>query len=228
MARHRVIYILDQAEKGEIKVSLFKAYLSQDDKYQVKDEIDSSLYFKKQLPKFVSLADQYVLYQMNQNGLAKVHQFTVNPQRDEAILLMMLKSNRCFWKACYRPPITLHEINQSLPKSAIQLSSNLQLLVSENAANYQIKSVLNTQKLSQTKAFEAHLMVNTSVINLDWHTDPVIQVDVAHPNFSIGEVLFDLNDLITGAVKISSEQLELVASCCYQIEKLNSIFASFE
>ncbi|MGJ8664381.1 MAG: DEAD/DEAH box helicase, partial [Marinicella sp.] len=186
------------------------------------------LYFKKQLPKFVSLADQYVLYQMNQNGLAKVHQFTVNPQRDEAILLMMLKSNRCFWKACYRPPITLHEINQSLPKSAIQLSSNLQLLVSENAANYQIKSVLNTQKLSQTKAFEAHLMVNTSVINLDWHTDPVIQVDVAHPNFSIGEVLFDLNDLITGAVKISSEQLELVASCCYQIEKLNSIFASFE
>ena len=98
MARHRVIYVLDQNKDGQIKVSLFKAYLNQDDRYQVKAEIDSSLYFKKQLPKFVSLADQFVLYQMNQNGLAKVHQFAIDATRDEAMMVMMLKTQRCFGK----------------------------------------------------------------------------------------------------------------------------------
>lgn len=228
MARHRVIYVFDQTANKSIKVSLFKAYLSQDDQYQVKDEIDSSLYFKKSLPKFVSMADQFVLYQMNQNGLAKVHQFTVNPERDEAVLLMMLKTNRCFWKACYRPPITFHEVNETMPRSAIQLTTHLQFLLGENAANYQVSTEPHFQDLSHHTDFETVLNVTTAVVNLEWRADPVIQVDVAHPNFIIGDVVFDLKDLISGSVKISAEQLEMVALTCYQIEKLPSIHAEFE
>lgn len=232
MARHRVIYVLDQTKDGLIKVSLFKAYLTQENRYQVKAAIDSSLYFKKQLPKFVSLADQFVLHQMNQHGLAKVHQFTLDAKKDakryESMLVMMLKTQRCFWKACYRPPITFHEVDEKLPSTAISLSENLQFLLAENAANLQVSHDLKPQNLSQHTNFQISLHVTTTPIDLDWSVLPVQQVDVAQVQFLLGNTLFDLQDLISGAVVISSEQLEQVATACYQIQKLPSILAEFE
>ncbi len=233
MARHRVIYVLDQvmdeqAKKTKIQVSLFKAYLTQDDRYQVKTEIDSSLIFKKQLPKFVSLADQFVLDQMNQSGLAKVHQFTIDSTRDEAMLVMMLKTQRCFWKACYRPPISFHEVSEELPTSAINLTENLQFLLTENAVNLTVSNTANTQNLSQYSNFQSSLHITTTAIDLDWSTLPIQQIDVAQPQFMLGNTLFDLQDLISGAVVISSDQLEAVAAACYQIQKLPSMLAEFE
>lgn len=228
MARHRVIYVLDQNKHGKIQVSLFKAYLTQDDRYQVKAKIDSSLYFKKQLPKFFSLADQYVFYQINQNGLAQVHQFTLDGQRDEAMVVMMLKTQRCFWKACYRPPISFHEVNEKLPASAIKLTENVQFLLAENAANLKVDGIDQPQNVSQHTTIQATLHITTVGVDLGWSTSPDIQVDVAQPQFMLGQTLFDLQDLISGAVLVSPEQLEQVAGACYLIQKLPSVWADFE
>jgi len=233
MARHRVIYVLDQIKDDEtksikIQVSLFKAYLSQDDRYQVKTKIDSSLYFKKQLPKFVSLADQFVLYQMNQSGLAKVHQFTLDTNNHEEMLVMILKTQRCFWKACYRPPISFHEVSEKMPSSAVNLTENLQFLLAENAVNLKVSQPKTPKNLSQYADFKVSLHITTVVIDLEWSTMPQQQVDVAQPQFMLGNTLFDLQDLINGAVVISAEQLEAVAAACYQIQKLPSVLAEFE
>ncbi len=232
MARHRVAYILDLNEKGHIKVGLFKAYLSQDDKFQVKAEIDSSLFFRKQLPKFVSEIDQYVMYEMNQNGLAKVHQFTVDPNRDEDMLLMIFKSQRCFWKACYRAPISLEEVAGFSDKSLIQITPHLKYALAENSVHHLIKqkgdAASSIKSLSETSEFQPQLNITSTVMNFEWRTEPVLQMDVAHPQFSIGSSLFDLDDLVKGRVKISPAQLELVSSSCYQIEKLMSVYAAFE
>jgi non-specific serine/threonine protein kinase len=228
MARHRVIYVLDPSEGGQIKVSLFKAYLTQDDRYQVKAKIDSSLYYKKQLPKFFSLADQFIFHQINQNGLAQVHQFTVDASRDQAMVVMMLKTQRCFWKACYRPPISFHEVSEKLPPSAITLTQNVQFLLAENAANLTVDKVDQVKNLSQYKNFRAVLHITTIGIDLDWSTAQVQHLDVAQPQFMLGQTAFDLHDLISGAVIISPEQLEQVAAACYQIQKLPSVLAEFE
>ncbi len=231
MARHRIIYVLDQADNGNIKVSLFKAYLSQDDRYQVKAKIDSSLIFKKQLPKFVSLADQYVLHQINQNGLAKVHQFNINAtegsQRFESMLVMMLKTQRCFWKACYRPPITFHEVNEQLPASAISLSPNLQFIQAENAVNKKTTDSGKVKDLTDSTDFQMALHINTRTVDLDWN-NATQHIDVAQPQFILGTTVFDLQDLIDGSVIVNAEQLEQVAAACYQIQKLPSMMAEFE
>ena len=70
MARHRVVYLLDEtADKSGFKVTIHKAYLSQDDRYTVKEAIDNSLLWHKNRPKFVSLADQKVFYDNEPNSL---------------------------------------------------------------------------------------------------------------------------------------------------------------
>ncbi len=229
MARHRVIYILNETETGKIKVSLYKAYLSQDDRYQVKGDIDSSLYFKKQLPKFMSLADQYVFYQMNQNGLAKVQHFTLDGQRDEAVLLMMLRSQRCFWKACYRPPMVLHQVTERPPQASIKLSPNLSLIGSENAVAWTQTQEGDSVVVNETATVDFQLNITTEVIDMPWsQQQPQCMLDLALPGFSVGNHVFDLDDLIKGRVQVSANQLEKVATACYQLEKLPSVYAEFE
>ncbi len=232
MARHRVAYILDQNEAGQFKLSLYKAYLSQDDKYQVKTDIDSSLYFRKKLPKFVCEIDQYILFQMNQNGLAKVHQFTIDPDRDEAMLLMVFKTRRCFWKACYRAPINLEEVSQTDLQAELKITPHLQYALSDNTVRH-LPTNKNESKiipidLSGFSDFQAQLNITTTVMNFDWRIDSVLQLDIAHPQFVIGSTVFDLNDLEKGHVTLALEQLEQVSSACYQIEKLTSVYAAFE
>ncbi|MCX7553484.1 DEAD/DEAH box helicase [Marinicella sp. S1101] len=228
MARHRVIYILSRSDEGQIKISIYKAYLSQDDRYQVKGDIDSSLYFKKQQPKFMSLADQYVFYQMNQNGLAKVQHFNLDGRRDESVLLMMLHTGRCFWKACYRPPITLHKVNEIPQQAKTELSPNLALIQHENAVAWLQKAQDKTVKVNESAEIQPVLNITTAVIDLPWSNQPQVVFDVAQPTFVAGDALFDLDDLIDGAVLIGAQQLEKISTACYQLEKLPSVKASFE
>ncbi|MCF6301513.1 MAG: hypothetical protein L3J52_10425, partial [Proteobacteria bacterium] len=62
MARHRLVYILDRHETDQgFVMSLHKAYLSQDEKYQIKSPVDSFLLQQQPLPKFVCLADERIL-----------------------------------------------------------------------------------------------------------------------------------------------------------------------
>ncbi len=72
MARHRVIYILDDqadgqenSEDSEIRVSVHKAYLTQQNEYQKKATLNLDVVKKGKLSKFVSLTDQQIIYQMN-------------------------------------------------------------------------------------------------------------------------------------------------------------------
>ena len=70
MARHRVIYLLD-GEADNISVTVHKAYLTQQNEYQAKAELELALVAKDKLPKFVSLTDQQIIHQMNQIKVQK-------------------------------------------------------------------------------------------------------------------------------------------------------------
>lgn len=228
MARHRIIYVFNQTEQGKIKISLYKAYLSQDERYQVKGDLDSSLYFKKQLPKFMSLTDQYIFFLLNQNGLAKVQHFAIESKRDESLILMMLRTGRSFWKACYRPAMTLHEVKETPKEASINLSSNLSLIAQQNAVAWVRAITEKPIKLKQFSDVVPTLNIKTEVIDLAWSQLSHVTFDVALPTFNVGDDLFDLADLINGSVQISAEQLESVSAACYQLEKLQSVHASFE
>ncbi len=226
MARHRLIYILDQNDEGDFICSLFKAYLSPENRYQIKGQVDSSLMMKKQLPKFVSLTDQFIMHEMNQNGLAKVHQVKIHAERDDGMLLMMLKSGRCFWKACYRPPLALFENNHQVGQTKI--TTHLVFSVTENAVSLISDSNHDTEQLAFDQPVTCSLHINTALVELEWSQELLVQLDVAHPIFSVGAQVFTLNDLVKGVYAISNEQLEAVSTASYQLEKLPSVYASFE
>jgi len=227
MARHRVIYVLDQDEEGQLYCRLYKAYLSQDDRYQVKSEINAGLLNRKQLPKFVSLADQYVMHLLNQNGLADAHQIQLNSDRDQDLLLMMLKSQRCFWKACYRPPLQLFEHQTAVPPASKQLSEQLYLNVAENAVN-RLQPQPNTRKLPSQGELKFSLNLTTVLLDLPWSRTPTFPVDVGHIAFQLGQQSFTLGQLLNGQLEISPNHLESLAKACYQLEKLPSMQAAFE
>ncbi len=228
MARHRVIYVLDQNETGAFVCQLYKAYLSQDNRYQIKSEVDSSLVLKKQLPKFMSLTDQYIMQQMNQHGLVKVHQLHLQAARDEDLLLMMLKTGRCFWKACYRPPLNLYESQQLEVSNGQQITTHLNLNAAENAVSYVQSHAMQSQPLPADLPVTCQLHVTTTAVDLAWSRHAPLALDVAHPVFAIGTHSFTLEDLIKGVYTISPTQLEQVAAASYQLEKLPSVYASFE
>lgn|GEM_PF-862011 len=121
MARHRVVYILD-GEADNINVTVHKAYLSQQNEYQKKAELELALVAKDKLPKFVSLTDQQIIHQMNQiksespdlsvesHGLTlfkEGQKFSEPHQQDIRLLLKRIAlSGRCFWRSSRRNALT--------------------------------------------------------------------------------------------------------------------------
>jgi len=229
MARHRVIYVFNEAEGGQFSVELYKAYLSQEDQYTVKDKIDSSLLFKKSLPKFVSLLDQHVFHQINQHGLVKMHRLVIKAEYEE-LLLSMLKTNRCFWKACYRPPLGLEQQSSQPQRSHFQLTKNLFFVPSENKFIHSNPSRVK-QAVIQVNAqqkLRPKLRLTTTWQELWWKPDFGEHIDWAEMTFQTESMDFKLADVSSGKVVLDMAALEQVAGFCYQIEKLESVHAKYE
>jgi non-specific serine/threonine protein kinase len=132
MARHRLVYLLKR-EADQFYISCYKAYLTQENRYLLKDKFDyQNLSFNK-LPKFVSLLDQKILYLCQQSNLkfnkhsdradlTEPNLFYLQNDllRDQSqenslhdqILQLMLSSGRCFWKASSRPALKQSIINK--------------------------------------------------------------------------------------------------------------------
>jgi len=136
MARHRVIYLLEQKGPRWI-VSAHKAYLTKESVYQIKtpihltEAIDAELIGKKNT-KFFSLADQQILYFLNKEyGCKKSlitarkseslddselqpHQFEfVEDQRINRLIRILVSTDRLFWQSSHRQPLTLSNRNKN-------------------------------------------------------------------------------------------------------------------
>ncbi|WP_223788437.1 DEAD/DEAH box helicase [Marinicella meishanensis] len=231
MARHRVVYVLDETEDQRLRVSLHKAYLSQDDRYRIKSDLDSSLYFKKNPPKFLSDTDRHIFYQINQHGLAQIHRFIIDPQRDDGVLDMMLQSGRCFWKAVYRAPLQRVTVSAWPEKRLQPWSSHLAFSLQSHVV-YRLmtdtQSPANPQDLSQHDGFQPILTLTSEVLNLPWRERAHCAIDVAQISYRLGAISFDLNDLSQAQVQLSAAQIEQVSAANYQVEKLPSMMAEFE
>ena len=230
MARHRVVYVLDETPDQRLRVSIHKAYLSQDDRYSIKSALDSSLYFKKNPPKFLSDTDRYILYLINQHGLAKIHRFIIDPERDDGVLDLMLQTGRCFWKAVYRAPLQRSVVTAQPTDGCLPWTTHLWFSLARNTAfrvSTDTRSVAS-QDLTAATDFQPILRLTTEVLNLPWREQPHCAIDVAQVKFKVATVEFDLHDLSQSRVTLAAAQIEQVSAACYQLEKLPSVMASFE
>ena len=230
MARHRLIYILNEHETGAMQVSLYKAYLTQEDKFEVKAKIDSSVYFKKVRPKFISLADQHVLQQMNQLGLLSAHTFIINQTNHEDLLLAILKTQRCFWKACYRPPISLSTASQNPDVSHHRISEHLFYVTIQNQVlHIQPPSAdVRSVHIPPNQLITPRLTLKTRWQELHWQADFLARIDWAAITFLTKDHEFSMTDIAQGRFQLTAPQVESIAAFCYQIEKLPSIYSKFE
>lgn len=230
MARHRVVYVLDETAEHRLRVSIHKAYLSQDDRFSIKSPLDSSLYFKKNPPKFLSDTDRYILYMINQHGLAKMHRFIIDPDRDDGVLDMMLQTGRCFWKAVYRAPLQRTEVTTPPTETCQNWTSHLSFSLARNTAYRSVTAAgpVTSQELHDLNDFQPILLLTTVVLNLPWRTQPHCAIDVAQVKFRLRAVEFDLQDMSQALVTLSPEQITQVSAACYQLEKLPSVMAAFE
>jgi len=227
MARHRLIYVLDQQQQNW-NIKLYKAYLTQEERYEVKAELSSDVLGRKQLPKFISLSDQYVLHLMHQLGFRKHVSFMIDESSAD-LLRAIVDTGRCFWKACYRPPLKLLS-GQSKPQGGVHLAGPLYFQQAHNTV-IELDQQSATQpavSLPVDATIMPRVTLNTSVIELDWKPGSLTRIDWLKISFVTKDLTFTLADVSAGRVTVSAEQLSQLAGHCYQLEKLPSVHARFE
>lgn len=230
MARHRVVYLLDEADdKDGFVVTIHKAYLSQDDRYSIKESIDNSLLWHKNRPKFVSLADQKVFYLMHENGLTKTHQLKIDQHRDDEVIKAMVETGRCFWRACYRNPIQ-YQYQSDKREAQRRMTVSYDFVLAENAlVPHQPKDV-KPIKLPRALSIKPRLRIHSEHLQFPWPPQTLYQFDWAKIEYYVGDndFSFSLSDVRRGRVSIDEQQLAVIAGYGYLLDKLDSVQAHFE
>ena len=230
MARHRLVYFLD-TDKTEKKftISLHKAYLSKDESYATKTQLDSSLLQQKPLPKFVSLTDKIILSLLQKNAIIKQHSFQLINERDDELLKTILQTGRCFWKNCYRQPLEFENITKVTSKMVkilnsayISIYQNLVLFKSNPSAN---KAAIN---INPTTKIIPHLSIQTHEISIALDYEKTVSIDVGKISFSQGSLNFNFKDLSNGKVVAKSDLISKLAGFLRQIEKLDALQSHYE
>jgi non-specific serine/threonine protein kinase len=255
MARHRVIYLLD-GEADNITVTVHKAYLTQQNEYQAKAELELSLVAKDKLPKFVSLTDQQIIHQMNQikiqhkdlalakNGLILIKDGETGTELHQQAIRQLLKrivlSGRCFWRSARRNPLTFE--NASKFKDDWWYIGEQLFLDRAKSRLVDIAPIINETVesfLEITSQPDSHwqpcLTMSSEQIVLPW-TKQSIEIDVAKVSFCTdkGEASIEvtLEDLMTYVYHTSKRNnsviLESIAQKIHQIDWLQSVFSNFE
>ncbi|NVJ50913.1 MAG: DEAD/DEAH box helicase [Gammaproteobacteria bacterium] len=184
MARHRVVYLLKRLDNG-FSIVIYKAYLTQDNRYQLKEKLDLSLLLNKKLPKFITLTDQYLLQVMHQNQpqIAQEPAFLLNElaaDKQELFIDLLIKTQRCFWKACSRPPLRMIVSNtdESLkPNNFFEhLGQGFYLDVSHNQVIHQVTAWTQLDEIVEPVQPHIHLCSiegDHLPIKLTTPTDPI-------------------------------------------------------
>lgn len=231
MARHRVVYLLDEhPDKDAYVITIHKAYLSQDDRYTIKESIDNSLLWLKNRPKFVSLADQKVFYIMHELGLTQSHTIKLNAERDDELLKAIVETGRSFWRACYRNPIQLQYQLEPQMEPPRRLTSGFDFVLSENSVTPHKPKALKNIKLPQALTIKPRIRIHSEQIQFPWPPQTLYQFDWAALEFYVGDndFSFSLSDVRHGRVSIDADQLTVIAGFCYLLDKLDSVHAHFE
>lgn len=230
MARHRLIYLLDYDEIDKaFTISMHKAYLSTEDRYTLKSEVDSTLIDSTVLPKFISLADQKILQILFLNSDTQQHSFNIHAERDQLVLTEILLTNRCFWKACYRTPLEFSQDVTVISPSSKKIINNIFLSIQENSVVS--KSQVFSQAISvdvRKVAIVPHLTLNSYEFGVQAKQMYYFDVDVAKVSFKHADKEFSFADLSSGKIIPESMLLEQMAGFLRQIESLNSVFAHYE
>ena len=231
MARHRMIYVLDCDENEEkFTLSLHKAYLTKEDKYIKKSSLDSSVADKKPLAKFITLTDQVILKQLNQQFPQVQHEFDLTQLKDAELLQNIIQSGRCFWKNCYRPPLNFEETEQTA-KEMLKVSGQFYIAIYQNTVfRYQQKQKRNkpTEVIDSKKEIAPKLSIHTVELHHNLLTNLHFETNIAKVTFLQNQKEFSFQDLSDGKIHADANVLEMMARHLRQIEKLDSIFAHFE
>lgn len=223
MARHRVLYLLNQNDAGDWVITIHKAYLNQDDQYQIKSDIDSSLLLKKNKPKFLSLTDQAIFHELHQRGWVKAQQFTLK-DGDDQLLRLLLSSQRLKWRAAYRPSISSQEVENSQGEQMIR---DWHIDHNHHGIEHVVPRTQQALPFSEQQAVVPVLTIQSHEHHFDWPMPP-LRFHWASVGFEQGDVSFGLDDLLNQIHRVPESLLDEVAAWSCQIEKLPSIHASFE
>lgn len=230
MARHRVVYLLDESkDPAGFTVTLHKAYLSQDERYTIKEPLDNSLLWKKKRPKFVSLADQRVFYLMQQAGLSEAQKVTIKAERDSELLMAVVATGRCFWRASYRQPISFQTSPDKPLKNALKLTEDLSFVLAENALVKHV-AVKKAIKIPDALRIKPRIIIHSEQLTFPWPPQSLVEFDWAALRYFVGDddFSFSLADVRRGRVAISEGQLTRLAEFAYILDKFDSVCAHFE
>ncbi len=246
MARHRVIYLLD-GEESAFTLTIHKAYLSTHNEYQKKADLPINLPDKGNLPKFISLTDQEIIYQislllksqpqlaMGENGI------TLQMPLCESLLQMMVDSERCFWRSCHRHPLT-QDIATQIDKSWCSITENL-LLDGNHSRIIRINKVctpgvgalINCDDFSNM-TMQPCLEISSEQLHFPWYQNKKskgirFQFDVARVYFQIGAVQLNYSEslwLEKSNPVFAHQFQQKIASAIHQLDSMPGVYASFE
>ncbi len=200
MARHRLVYFLDTDEKEKIfTISLHKAYLSKEERYATKAQVNSSLLQQKPLPKFVSLTDKVILNRLQRNNIIKQHSFQLVNKRDDALLKNILQTGRCFWKNCYRPALQFDTSTQ-ITNKMVKILDSVYILIYQNLVVFKSKQSTpkTTVKVNPSQTITPKLLIQTDEISIPLAYEKIMSLDIGKISFIQGQIEFSFEDLSTG------------------------------
>jgi SNF2 family DNA or RNA helicase len=253
MARHRVIYLFDQID-GNLHLTLHKAYLTQQQEFQKKAELDLKLLYKDKLPKFVSQTDQQIMHQLNQlqlkNKAITVAKNELNLsalselQKPELgdLLKKIVGSHRSFWRSCHRQPLSFNHASKIhatwLPLGEeLYLDKHKSQLVDANPIVDDVIDNFLQQAEDNNNQFQPVLKLSSHSIALPWSKQSV-EIDAAQLSFKVAGTNYESQPQVTIAPLLayvfhsskrnSSQLLEQIAAKIHRLDGLKSIHSNFE
>ncbi|MET1257295.1 DEAD/DEAH box helicase [Aliikangiella maris] len=245
MARHRVVYLLDHDNSG-FSVSIHKAYLTTQNEFKRKAELDWSLMEKAKLPKFVSLTDQEILVEIGR--LIKQHsEMVINSNQlrlvfpdCEALLKKIILSTRCFWRSCHRHSLlwekTTHKNSEKLeitPNVSLDKAKS-KILYFDQQKGYNAPLI---ELLLKAETISPVLTISSEQTYLPWYhasfqDNTIIQLHFAQIAFQVDEQLIGLQEILDSGLSINQPQqaicLEKIAAFVHQVDGIPGIASHFE
>lgn len=231
MARHRVVYLLHYDEQAQqFFLTLHKAYLSKQEQLQIKTDISNALPDKKP-PKFISLSDKKAFYLMQQKGFHDAHRIPLDTDC-LPLLRAIISTNRCFWRACYRPPLQLEAVDlNTFKKHAVsgkRVFSNCTFNLQHNLLIYHQKEPKKSQQKILKGKLKPILKIKTHRFQFPWQTQQSGDLDIAHVLFEHQQGVFSVEELSSSQWLVEQDVLQQVAYYSHQIERLPSVKSCFE
>ncbi len=244
MARHRVIYLLDN-EDNQFSITVHKAYLTQQNNYQRKAELEWSSMNKGKLPKFVSLTDQEIFEQMrvlvSECPESKMHSYGVKLVFPQCFSLLknIVVSGRCFWRSCHRLPLVWQRSIQS-EDSDLLISENLSLNRTKSQILHQENTVavdVNLDELGDVMGIIPRLVISSDQVHLPWSyalasAKHSVQINFAKISFQVGESVISLQSLMDSSIFKEPEKnhqvLEKICSLLHLLDGFPGVGSFFE